>query len=366
MNKLAFALSLACLFAPVSTHAQNAYITNQVDNTVSVIDTATNTVVGSPILVGEFPYGVAVTPDGSKVYVTNEGSNTVSVIATATNTVVGSPIPVGASPNGVAVTPDGSKVYVTVGFCISGPSCCFPPTACTGSVQVIDTATNTVVGSPILVGSIPLGVAVTPDGSKVYVTVGFCVLSACTGGVQVIDTATNTVVGSPILVARIPLGVAVTPDSTKVYVADRGSNTVSVIDTATNTVVGPPIPVGKFPAAFGMFIQPPPIAFSAFTAKLTISSFQPKFTLASHFTLGQSSGGINPSSQAVTLKIGTFTVTIPPFTMTGPGNYSFLGVINGLLVKASIIQTGAKTYTFDATANVNLSKTKNLGCGPDN
>ena len=59
--------------------AQNAYITNSGSNTVSVIDTATNTVV-STIPVGISPGGVAVTPDGSKVYVTNFLSNTVSVI----------------------------------------------------------------------------------------------------------------------------------------------------------------------------------------------------------------------------------------------------------------------------------------------
>src|SRR5262249_10828799 len=59
IGKLAFALSLACLFAPASARAQNAYITNALDNTVSVIDTATNTVVGSPIPVGSLPNGVA-------------------------------------------------------------------------------------------------------------------------------------------------------------------------------------------------------------------------------------------------------------------------------------------------------------------
>jgi YVTN family beta-propeller protein len=37
---------------------------------------------------GANPFGVAVTPDGSGVYVANAGNNTVSVIATATNTVV--------------------------------------------------------------------------------------------------------------------------------------------------------------------------------------------------------------------------------------------------------------------------------------
>ncbi|HYU13309.1 MAG TPA: hypothetical protein VEK82_12085, partial [Stellaceae bacterium] len=76
----------------------NAYITNGGDNTVSVIATATDTVTGSPIPVGSFPIGVAVTPDGSKVYVANNGDNTVSVIATATDTVTRSPIPVGGSP----------------------------------------------------------------------------------------------------------------------------------------------------------------------------------------------------------------------------------------------------------------------------
>ena len=80
MNKLAFALSLACLFAPASARAQNAYITNQNDNTVSVINTATNTVIGSPITVGAAPFGVAVTLDGGKVYVANMYSNDVTVI----------------------------------------------------------------------------------------------------------------------------------------------------------------------------------------------------------------------------------------------------------------------------------------------
>ena len=73
----------------------------------------TNTVIGSPIPVGTEPFGVAVTPDGSKVYVTNVRDNTVSVIDTTTNTVIGFPIPVGGNPVGAAVTPDGSRVYVT-------------------------------------------------------------------------------------------------------------------------------------------------------------------------------------------------------------------------------------------------------------
>src|SRR5215470_19074287 len=91
MKKLAFALTLACLLAPASTRAQTAYITNQNSNTVSVIDTATDT-VSATIPVDFIPFDVAVSPDGSKVYVTNKsitfsGPNTVSVIDTETNTV---------------------------------------------------------------------------------------------------------------------------------------------------------------------------------------------------------------------------------------------------------------------------------------
>ena len=146
--------ALACLTAPAVTLAQNAYITNAGSRNVSVIDTVTNTVVGSPIAAGFIPFGVAVTPDGSKVYVTNSGGNDLLVIATATNTVIAN-FAVGRLPAGVAVTPDGSKVYVASHS---------PPT-----VSVIDTATDTVAAS-IPVGVSPQGVAVTPDGSKVYVT----------------------------------------------------------------------------------------------------------------------------------------------------------------------------------------------------
>ncbi len=77
-------------------NSQNAYITNSNDNTVSVINVATNTVTAT-IAVGAQPQGVSVSPDGNKVYVANYGSNTVSVINTATNTVTAT-ITVGSQP----------------------------------------------------------------------------------------------------------------------------------------------------------------------------------------------------------------------------------------------------------------------------
>src|ERR1700731_5405963 len=97
--------------APPAEAAPFAYVVNGGDGTVSVIDTATNTVVGIPIPVGREPFGVAVTPDGKHAYVANRGSNNVSVIDTATNMVVATVV-VGNVPFNVTVTPDGNHAYV--------------------------------------------------------------------------------------------------------------------------------------------------------------------------------------------------------------------------------------------------------------
>ncbi len=114
-----------------------------------------------------------------------------------------------------------------------------------GTVSVID-ATNKVVAT-IKVGLAPFGVAVTPDGSTVYVT-------NLNNTVSVIATATNAV-SATISVGNGPVGVAVKPDGSKVYVANQFDNNVSVIATASNTVVAT-IDVGTYPIAFGIFILP--------------------------------------------------------------------------------------------------------------
>ena len=80
-----------------------AYVTNAGDNTVSVIDTATNTATAT-VGVGTQPVSVAVSPDGKFVYVVNAVSNNVSVIATASNTVTAT-VGVGVGPTGVGIMP---------------------------------------------------------------------------------------------------------------------------------------------------------------------------------------------------------------------------------------------------------------------
>lgn len=71
--------------------------------TVTVINT------GDPLV-----HGIGITPDGEFVFATNfsAGSNSVSVISTATNTIVAT-IPTGPQPNEVAVTLDGTTGFIT-------------------------------------------------------------------------------------------------------------------------------------------------------------------------------------------------------------------------------------------------------------
>ena len=61
------------------------------------------------------------------------------------------------------------------------------------------------------------------------------IANSTTSNVFVIDLITNTAIDT-IDVGHMPLGVAISPDGNKIYVANYGANSVSVIDAFTNTV----------------------------------------------------------------------------------------------------------------------------------
>jgi YVTN family beta-propeller protein len=236
-------LTAAFAFSPL--HAQTiAYVANSGSNNVSVIDTACNTVTAT-IPVGKSPMGTAFSPDGAVAYVTNAGDGTISVINTATHsvtatiTLVPSPNPVAPiSPGYPAITPDGKTLYVPTE---DVPS----PT-----VQVVNTATNTVTAVIPIGGLDAKALAITPDGKHVYVVSE----NNFENLVFVIDSATNMVATQlAVTGALFGPGVAITPSGGTVYVAAGDKPVVTAINTANNTVIAT-IPTAVFPQ--GIAITP--------------------------------------------------------------------------------------------------------------
>ena len=88
---------------------------------------------------GIAPWGVAIAPNGATAYVTNSGSNTVTPIDTATNTP-GTPIAVGTAPAGIAIALVSAPPPSTLG---SG----YDLVGRDGGVFVFPTSSNTYYGS---------------------------------------------------------------------------------------------------------------------------------------------------------------------------------------------------------------------------
>src|SRR3954454_25170883 len=81
---LASVSGLGCASSPAPPGPASAriYVSNQLDNTASVIDGRTHKVVAT-VRVGDSPAGMAVSPDRRYVYVATTGSDTVSVLDSA-------------------------------------------------------------------------------------------------------------------------------------------------------------------------------------------------------------------------------------------------------------------------------------------
>jgi YVTN family beta-propeller protein len=292
-----------------TTHT--AYVTNINDDTVSVIDEATNTVTAT-IAVGAGPLAVAVDPTTHTAYVTNGGTGTVSVIDGATNTVTAT-FAVGSGPGAVAVDSAAHTVYVANGGA--------------GTVSVIDETTNTVTAS-IPVGSDPGAVAVDSAAHTVYVANGGA------GTVSVIDETTGVVT------ATIPVdsgsdAVAVDAAAGTVYVANY-SGTVSVIDAATSAVTA--VPVGSDPLGVAVDSS----THTAYATNGNASSVSViSVVLPTPVTTVTSSS--NPSTFGQNV---TFTAKVGP---ADGGAVTFSSGSKALCRAVSLIQVSGRTYRAACT-----------------
>ncbi|HEU4833802.1 MAG TPA: beta-propeller fold lactonase family protein [Pyrinomonadaceae bacterium] len=277
-----------CLFTLASCTSKPvgplAFVTNERDGTITVIDTGTDRVY-STIKVGGRLRGIRLNPDRTRIwvaisyptnqsqgedkiaeldlkgnviakyeagtdpenfvvdnhatrlYIANEDAGTASITDVKANRVIAS-MAVGLEPEGAAMSPDGRWVYIT--------------SESSSSVSVIDTQTGTVV-KQFLVGARPREAVFTADSSRAYVT-------AENGNVvSVVDTRDHTV-SKTITLPRgdgsaqlKPKGVVVSADGKRVYVATGRGNSVAVIDGEQLTLITL-IPVGQRP--WGIALTP--------------------------------------------------------------------------------------------------------------
>ncbi len=227
-----------------------------------------------------FPMGLDVSADGNTLYVAGFLSNSLWRVDLRTGTIQEAFTEIGNFPYSVVAARDGTRVYVSSwGLNNGNPANLvpkpLPPTdpnaVARSSVAVVDTSTS---NQPTLIkyvligrgqrldnqhvfgGSHPSGMALSPDGTLLYVTAtNIDILS-------VIDTATNQLVTeldlnvfADGLQGLYPDAVAVSSDGTRLYVADAGINAVQVIDVDPAQRTFTPrgfIPAGWYPSALGL------------------------------------------------------------------------------------------------------------------
>jgi DNA-binding beta-propeller fold protein YncE len=219
---------------------------------------------------------VAVSPDGDYVYVANQGGGGLSVfnLALALRSGFGQPkvrlpqLYLGNSAVGVAVSPDGSLIYVTTAR----------PTGPYGRLWVIDAAkADTGAGDTAVLASVTAGceavrVAVSPDGQTVYVTAAESDSVLLYSASALLSTPAKALIGS-VRVGADPVGIVLVDGGLLALVADSargnaaGGEAVTVISTADARAHRPAI-IGQVPAG----LYPRDLAYDAATGQVLLAN----------------------------------------------------------------------------------------------
>jgi YVTN family beta-propeller protein len=226
--------------------------------TVTVIDGTTNNTTS--VNVGYGPVAVAVNSTSNKICVVNYFGNTVTIIDGVTNGT--STVPVGNFPTDVQINSTTNKIYI-VNNCGDDNTC-----NSVGSVTVID-ANNNNATTTVNVGYYPYFAAVNSVTNKIYVpTCGNDITCGSVGAVTVIDGTTNNT--TAVNAGYYPDTIALNSVTNKIYVENDCGNdpscaslgTVTVIDGATNNT-----------ATVNESVSPYGVAVNATTNKIYVANY---------------------------------------------------------------------------------------------
>ena len=225
--------SRGCLYVAVNENYGDGAINNIITpGALAIIDTGTGNQLGRysfvepksilniagatiPFSPTNFPLSVAATSDGSKVYVSSQRDNAVFVLdcSAPASPMAITTLATGQHPISLLLNKAQTKLYVA--------------NAHSETVSVISTATNAIsstilmapTGAHGLSGVTPTGLGLTPDESRLYVSLGDL------NAIGVVDTASNTLVGY-IPAGWYPTAVVASPIKPVILVANaKGTQT---------------------------------------------------------------------------------------------------------------------------------------------
>jgi YVTN family beta-propeller protein len=189
---------------------------------------------------------LAISPDGTLLYVADNLAGGVVRLVTLATRVFASSAQFGSGliPVAVAASPDGTRIYVAV----------VDPTAATADFVAVLDARSGMPAAPAIdigAGAAPTSIAFSPDGRTAYVA------NRRAGTLSVIDAANDSVSAS-VSGFSAPTAVAVSPDGAEVFVANSGNHTVSILDAAitSNAPMTVSTGAGAMSALAGLAISP--------------------------------------------------------------------------------------------------------------
>ncbi len=205
------------------------YLSNEDTGSATALDPDSGKILAG-IEVGIEPEGVGISPDGKQVLVTSESTNMVHVISAEDKKITANVL-VGARPREVAFSLDGKYFWVT--------------SEVAGEVAKVDRSTNKiVVVNKRLRREInrrvkPKGILPSPDGKRLYVSLGRG------NAVAVLNSDTLALEAAVPAGSRV-WGLALSKDGTRLYAVNGLDSTLSVIDTLALKEIAK-LPTGEMP-----------------------------------------------------------------------------------------------------------------------